>query len=149
MERIEAELLIPGSGEPVSDGVVVLDGSVISYAGPASSAPPTPGAQVHQATAVMPGMWDCHGHFIGMRSMDLAKLPLEATPLRAARSTRDLANALDAGITSVREVGGLGIYLTKAVEEGIIDGPAIYAAGCILSTTGGHADLHSYPAVLG
>ncbi len=145
MERIEAELLIPGSGEPVSNGVVVLDGSVISYAGPASEAPPTPGAQVHQANTVMPGMWDCHGHFLGMRSMDLAKLPLEAAPLRAARSTLDLANALDAGITSVREVGGLGIYLAKAVKEGIIDGPTIYAAGCILSTTGGHADLHSYP----
>ena len=27
----------------------------------------------------------------------------------------------------------------------MLDGPAIYAAGAILSTTGGHADLHSYP----
>lgn len=35
MERIEAGLLIPGGGEPVSDGVVIIDGSVISYAGPA------------------------------------------------------------------------------------------------------------------
>ena len=27
----------------------------------------------------------------------------------------------------------------------MLDGPAVYAAGSILSTTGGHADLHSYP----
>ena len=27
----------------------------------------------------------------------------------------------------------------------MLDGPAIYAAGAILSTTGGHGDLHSYP----
>ncbi len=27
MQRITAELLIPGSGEPVRDGVVVLDGA--------------------------------------------------------------------------------------------------------------------------
>ncbi len=145
MERIEAELLIPGRGEPVSDGVVVLDGPVISYAGSAKDAPATPGARVHRTEAVMPGMWDCHGHFLGSRTLDLGKLPLEPIPLRAARCARDLANALDAGITSVREVGGLGIYLARAVAEGVLDGPSIYAAGSILSPTGGHADLHSFP----
>jgi imidazolonepropionase-like amidohydrolase len=145
MERIEAGLLIPGRGEPVRDGVVVVDGPVISYAGPAATAPATPDARVHAATTVMPGMWDCHGHLLGLRHLDMGKLPLEPAPLRAARCVHDLTNALDAGITSVREVGGLGIYLAKAVAEGVIDGPAIYPAGNILSTTGGHADLHSYP----
>jgi imidazolonepropionase-like amidohydrolase len=145
MERIEAELLIPGGGEPVTDGVVVIDGSLISYAGPARQAPETPGATVHRTEAVLPGMWDCHGHFLGVRNLDLGQLPLEPIPLRAARCARDLRSALDAGITSVREVGGLGVYLARAVAEGVLDGPAIYAAGSILSTTGGHADLHSYP----
>ena len=44
MERIEADLLIPGRGAPISDGVVVLDGAAISYAGNAWEAPATPGA---------------------------------------------------------------------------------------------------------
>jgi imidazolonepropionase-like amidohydrolase len=145
MDRIQARLLIPGAGDPVTDGVVVLDGSRISYAGPAAEAPATPGADTHQAAAVMPGMWDCHGHFLGSRVFDLAKMPLEPLALRAVRSARDLRAALDAGITSVREVGGLGIDLARVVSEGVLDGPAIYAAGAILSTTGGHADLHSYP----
>ena len=145
MQRIEADLLIPGRGEPVTDGVVVLDGPRIGYAGPASGAPQAPDAEVSRAAAVMPGMWDCHGHFMGSRTFDLGHLPLEPLPLRGARSARDLRAALDAGITSVREVGGLGVYLTSAVEEGVLDGPAIYAAGAILSTTGGHGDLHSYP----
>ena len=145
MERIEAERLIPGTGEAVSDGVVILDGPVISYAGSASQAPATPGAAVHRAAAVMPGMWDCHGHFLGMRTLDLGRLPLEPVPLRAARCARDLAAALRAGITSVREVGGLGVHLARAVREGVLEGPAIYAAGAVLSITGGHGDLHSYP----
>jgi imidazolonepropionase-like amidohydrolase len=145
MHRIEAELLIPGYGEPVRDGVVVLDGPRIGYAGPAGTAPPTPGVPVSRAAAVMPGMWDCHGHFFGSRGFDLEQFALPPLALRGARSARDLRAALDAGITSVREVGGLGLHLARAVAEGVLDGPAIYAAGAILSTTGGHADLHSLP----
>jgi imidazolonepropionase-like amidohydrolase len=145
VQRIEAGLLIPGDGDPVPDAVLLADGAVISYAGPSGSAPESAGADVVETAVVMPGMWDCHGHFMGSRTFDLAHLPQEPTPLRAARSVRDLSNALAAGITSVREVGGLGIYLAKPVAEGIIDGPAIYPAGAILSTTGGHGDLHCYP----
>jgi imidazolonepropionase-like amidohydrolase len=145
MHRIEAELLIPGHGQPVRDGVVVLDGARIDYTGPAGTAPATPDATVSRVAAVMPGMWDCHGHFLGTRTFDLGQLALEPLTLRGARSARDLRAALDAGITSVREVGGLGIHLVLAVAEGVLDGPAIYAAGAILSTTGGHGDLHSYP----
>ena len=145
MHRIEAELLIPGHGEPVRNGVVVLDGARIGYAGPAAMAPATPDAPVWRAAAVMPGMWDCHGHFLGSRTFDLGKLPLEPVALRGARSARDLRAALDAGVTSVREVGGLGVDLARAVAEGVLDGPVIYPAGAILSTTGGHADLHAFP----
>ena len=145
MQRITADLLIPGSGDPVRDGVVVLDGARISYAGPADGAPDTPGAGAYKTATVMPGLWDCHGHFMGSRTFDLGQLPLEPVALRAARSARDLRAALDAGVTSVREVGGLGVYLARAVAEGVLDGPAIYAAGSVLSTTGGHGDLHAYP----
>jgi imidazolonepropionase-like amidohydrolase len=145
MHRIEADLLIPGRGEPVEDGVVVLEGSRISYAGAAAGAPATPQAELHRAAAVLPGLWDCHGHFMGMRHFDLGRMPLEPLALRAARCARDLRAALDAGVTSVREVGGLGVHLARAVAEGVLDGPAIYPAGAILSTTGGHGDLHSFP----
>jgi imidazolonepropionase-like amidohydrolase len=145
MERIEVDLLIPGNGEPVHGGVVVWDGPTITYAGPAADAPSTPQAPSTQAVAVLPGLWDCHGHLLGTRSLDLGRLPLEPLALRAARCAADLRAALDAGVTSVREVGGLGVYLARAVEEGTLDGPSIYGAGAILSTTGGHGDLHALP----
>jgi imidazolonepropionase-like amidohydrolase len=145
MHRIEAELLIPGLGDPVPDGVVLLDGARISYAGPAATAPETPGVAPLRVPAVLPGLWDCHGHFLGMRTFDLDRMPLEPEPLRGARCARDLRAALDAGVTSVRDVGGLGVYLARAVSEGVLDGPSVYGAGAILSTTGGHGDLHSFP----
>jgi imidazolonepropionase-like amidohydrolase len=82
---------------------------------------------------------------MGARHFDLGRMPLEPVALRAARCARDLRATLDAGVTSVREVGGLGVHLARAVAEGVLDGPGIYAAGGVLSTTGGHGDLHSYP----
>jgi imidazolonepropionase-like amidohydrolase len=145
MEQINAGLLIPGRGEPVPDATVLINGARISYAGPAAGAPAAPGAVIRSAATVLPGLWDCHGHFMGSRMLDLARLPQEPTALRAARSARDLINALNAGITSVREVGGLGVYLAQPVREGLLDGPSIYPAGAVLSTTGGHGDLHCYP----
>src|ERR671913_242008 len=145
MERIEADLLIPGNGEPIRDGVVVWEGPTITYAGPAANAPSSPQGSGTRAATVLPGLWDCHGHLLGTRSLDLGRLPLEPLALRAARCAADLRAALDAGVTSVREVGGLGVYLARAIEEGTLDGPTIYGAGAILSVTGGHGDLHSLP----
>lgn len=143
--RFETDLLVPGRGEPIRDAVVVVDDATISYAGPAPTAPATPEATTVRAPAVMPGLWECHGHFLGTRSLDFTRLSLEPIALRAARATADLRAALDAGVTSVREVGGLGVYLARAVDEGRVPGPHIYAAGAILSATGGHGDLHSHP----
>lgn len=127
------------------DGCVVIDGPVLRYAGPAAGAPETPGAEVHRVVAVLPGLWDCHGHFMGVVRSDLAELATVPPAVAAMRVAGDARVALDAGFTSVREVGGLGVWLAAAVEEGSVIGPTVYGAGAVLSPTGGHADLHMYP----
>jgi imidazolonepropionase-like amidohydrolase len=148
VQRIEADLLIPGRGAPVRDGVVVIDGPVIAYAGPRDGSPAgAPGAEPVRARTVMPGMWDCHTHVKGGRpgTFDAAQLVQEHPATRAARGVQGLRRALDAGVTSIREVGGMGLHLAPVVAEGSLPGPAIYAAGSILSATGGHGDIHSLP----
>jgi imidazolonepropionase-like amidohydrolase len=145
VQRIEADVLVPGRGAPVPDGCVIADGPVLRYAGPLAGAPQTPGAEVHRVPAVMPGLWDCHGHFMGLRSPDLAQIAAMPPALAGMRVARDAKVVLDAGFTSVREVGGLGVWLATAVAEGSVSGPAIYGAGAVLSPTGGHADLHMFP----
>ncbi|MDX1650509.1 MAG: amidohydrolase family protein, partial [Myxococcota bacterium] len=62
----------------------------------------------------------------------------------AARAVGDVARALDAGVTSVREVGGYGVHVARVIDEGTVRGPHVYAAGDLISPTGGHADLHTY-----
>ena len=118
MERIEADILIPGRGEPLHDGCVLLDGPTIAYAGPTAEAPPTPGAEIYRVPAVLPGLWDCHADFMGLFTPDLTELATNAPALTAMRVARDAAVALSAGFTSVREVGGLGVWVSRARRGG-------------------------------
>lgn len=141
--RIDADILIPGRGDPIANASVVLDGPTIAYVGPTDEAPESD--EIVSVPAVMPGMWECHGHFTGMVRGDLEHDAAEHAATKAARATADLAATLDGGVTSVREPGGLGIFLKAAVDEGRIAGPHLHSAGGILSTTGGHADVHGFP----
>jgi imidazolonepropionase-like amidohydrolase len=146
VQHVLAEVLIPGRGDPIEDGVVVLDGPSIVYAGARSAAPaPTSDDVVHEVAAVMPGLWDSHAHLVGLRDLDLNLMAVSDEAMAAARCVGDLGAMLDAGFTSIREVGGLGLSLAPAIQDGTVRGPSTYAAGRMLSTTGGHGDLHALP----
>lgn len=144
--RIVADVLIPGRGEPIEHGTVVMEHGEIVYAGPTADAPASASDEdVHEAPAVLPGLWDCHTHFVGMSLSSLDALATVDIVAAAARAVEDAGKVLDGGITSVRDVGGIGLRLAPVVAEGRMRGPHIYGAGRILSTTGGHGDIHSLP----
>ncbi len=144
--RIEADLLIPGSGEPVRNGCVIFEGPTISYAGPGESAPrPSASDTTVGVPTVLPGLWDTHTHFTGLRKFSMEEIIYTSPWVGIVRAARDAEKALRAGFTSVRELGGYGVYLGRAVQDGSILGPHIYGAGTALSTTGGHGDAHAFP----
>lgn len=146
MYRIEADVLIPGRGDPIDDGTVIVEGPRIGYAGPAGDAPDTPAAEVVSAAAVMPGMWDCHAHFWGLKGPQAFEQLIQTPrPVGTIRGLVDAQRLLAAGFTSAREPGGPGVYLAEVIDEGTVQGPSIYSANGILSQTGGHADMHSIP----
>ena len=141
--RIEATRLIPGRGDVIDDGVVVFDESGISYAGPAEGAVASPDATVVKTHTVMPGMWECHGHFTGVYKAALTEEMATLRPQMAAmRVTADARSALMAGFTSVREMGGMGTFLGRVIDEGQVVGPSVYGSGGMLSMTAGHGDAH-------
>jgi imidazolonepropionase-like amidohydrolase len=140
--RIEAKRLIPGRGDVIEDGVVLLDDAVISYAGPAAAAPDAPDAEVVTTETVMPGMWECHGHFIGIYTANIPEAFTTRPQLASMRVTVDARRALEAGFTSVREMGGLGVFLDQSIREGAVVGPNVYGSGSMLSMTAGHGDSH-------
>ena len=145
LQRIDADLLIPGAGEPLANATLIAREGRIDWVGPSAEAPATAeDVRTFHVPVLMPGMWDCHVHLTGLRGANLDLAMQVPVPVAVARVVGDAERALDAGFTSVREVGGYGVYLSRVIAEGQARGPSIYAAGDLISQTGGHADLHSY-----
>ncbi|KAH8703084.1 hypothetical protein BGW36DRAFT_393531 [Talaromyces proteolyticus] len=149
VSREEASLLIPGRGEPITDGALVIHGSKIAWVGLQSSIPPKyTTVQFRHVPVLMPGMWDCHMHYSG-DSPDEGGGSYEAIfaspALAGARVSKELERTLLAGFTTVRETGGYAGEISPAVEEGTLVGPNVYSSVGVISMTGGHADVHNVP----
>ena len=103
---------------------------------------------------VMPGLIDLHMHL----SISMHAGPeVSGSEARLALSGAGYAKRLlDAGVTTVRDVGDNGgtVYaLRDAIAAGDVPGPRIFAAGRVISRTGGHGakrpgptELHFEPA---
>lgn len=151
--RIDTDLLIPGRGDPIRHATLVYttdDGEArgqILYAGPLSAVPDAYVSVpcIAHVPVLMPGMWDCHVHLFSDASGNLDALATLPHSLSGMRSARDVAATVNAGFTSLREMGGYGIDFHAAIDEAWIPGPRIYSAGAPISQTAGHGDLHTVP----
>lgn len=95
-----------------------------------------------RSSTLMPGLMDMHSH------VDLLVTPASYTERywrddtdKAIRGTVYARDLLTAGFTTIRNLGGAtSIDLREAINDGIIPGPRIYAAGKSITSTGGHGD---------
>jgi imidazolonepropionase-like amidohydrolase len=92
---------------------------------------------------VLPGLIDCHVH-LTYRPSDAGPAGLHVSyPRQALIGARNARVTLDAGFTTVRNLGAGGysdIALRDAINAGDVPGPRMLASGPPLSITGGHAD---------
>jgi imidazolonepropionase-like amidohydrolase len=137
--------LIDGTGaDPVPGQALIAEGRRISWIGPDDRLPEGSDriAVDGGGGTVMPGMINCHVHLANDGSPDLfGQADRDAVTIAALRGYNNLQLTLQAGITSVRDCGaasGIAIDLARAVEDGMVAGPRIRAAGRVITMTGGH-----------
>ncbi|WP_284139364.1 amidohydrolase family protein [Virgibacillus sp. LDC-1] len=128
-------------GEPISKGLVVVEGAYIAYAGPEDGYELKGEEQVvdAQGGTIMPGLIDTHVHMM-MEYSPLAERLATPFSFMYYQAAQYLKTTLHAGITSVRDALGTDLGVKKAVEEGVIPGPRLQLSINALTITGGHGD---------
>ena len=135
------------TGTYASDQIIWIEGDSIKAIGNAAEmtgklAPGTKIIDLSQST-VLPGLIDCHTH-LTMTPHDSGPAGLHLSyPRQALTGARNARVTLEAGFTTVRNVGASGysdIALRDAIKAGDIPGPRMLVSGPPLSITGGHGD---------
>ncbi|MGZ3873935.1 MAG: amidohydrolase family protein [Mucilaginibacter sp.] len=137
--------LIDGLSNTVQKQVtIVIDsGKILRIEGGYTDAGPAAETIDLKSKTVLPGLIDCHVHLEDILSTNTL---LEVFTLSDAdiayRSVNFAKRTLLSGFTTVRDLGGTGVNINmkKAIENGWIDGPRMFTAGKIISSSGGASD---------
>ena len=122
---------------------VLVDRDRIVWVGPHARTPREARAAREMPStgrSLTPGLIDCHVHLCFDGGADFAQEAVRLTPaLGAIKGTVNARKHLANGVTTVRDLGGVGIIeLARSIEAGTVPGPRVIPAGSALTITGGH-----------
>jgi len=148
IKLIKAGRIIDGlGGKPLESKIIVVEGKIIKWIGDENSLHGEKTSNIIDLSGhtVLPGMIDCHLHTSFNGEPNYYDIVLkQSVAYRTLTSLRNIQSDLMAGFTTIRVMGEkshLDIALKTAINEGIVVGPRIVAAGQNITVTGGHADL--------
>jgi imidazolonepropionase-like amidohydrolase len=136
--------LFDGRAVKAKQGVLVEDERIAWVGAHARASRRTRGTSVVDGAGntLSPGLIDCHVHLAFDGLADFAGEAARMTPgLAAVKATVNVRKHLSAGVTTVRDLGapdGTSIDVGRAIDDGVIVGPRVLAAGRALTVTGGH-----------
>jgi imidazolonepropionase-like amidohydrolase len=130
------------AGAVVTNAVVLIEGDRVKAVGPAVAIPQ--GATVIDLSGytVLPGLIDCHTHLVADASDadPLTELKSSAAK-RAFESVPNARATLEAGFTTVRDLGAYRAFVDVALRDAIakdyFPGPRMYVAGPYVTISGG------------
>jgi imidazolonepropionase-like amidohydrolase len=144
--------LFDGTGASARPATIVVQGKTITAVLAPGDRNWPEDATVYDVTGktVMPGLIDLHTHLTFISQSEARNIYSDANVSGAESAMRGLhrmAMYLQSGITSVRDCGSNGdapFVLKRLQASGEIQGPRIFAAGQLITSTGGHAAEYSY-----
>ena len=135
---ITAAALIDGTGAVHRPGAVLVDGERILGAGERIVEPAGTAVLHFDGATILPGLIDCHVHLTDAGLPDATVQDRDPPSLRTLRIADHARRTLDAGFTTVRDVGGrdhLEFGFRRAVAEGLARAPRLVLAGKVISIT--------------
>src|SRR4051812_4332278 len=142
-------LLDVKTGQMLSDQAIVIENDKIVRVGGQFKAVAPGDTLIDLSNAtVVPGMIDAHTHITGDPWHHGYAGLATSTAREALYGAQYAKVTLEAGFTTIRNVGAGGcsdIDLRDAINSGGLEGPRIYASGPALSITGGHCDNNLLP----
>ena len=143
-------LLDVKTGKILDNQAILIEGDKVVSVGPAPGNQATSGAitiNLPNAT-VLPGLIDAHTHLTGdPKNIGYQSLGI-SVPRDALTGAKNARLTLQAGFTTVRNVGATGysdVAVRDAINAGDIPGPRMLVSGPALSITGGHCDNNLLP----
>ena len=134
--------IISMAGPVTERGAIEVDGTAIAAVHGAPVPRPSGDELDAAGLTAIPGMGQMHGHITAyMHTMDTGPVNAQPHTLKAIQATAFARNALHAGITMWRDIGGhahIDLQLKKAINLGLVPGPRMLACGRWLGHTGGH-----------
>lgn len=131
--------IFDGTGAPLADGDVAVEGSKIVEVGAGLDGDRRVDCD---GQAILPGLIDCHTHTL-LSTIDTMKLMQTPFSLHFFNAAANLRTTLAQGITSVRDASGADLGVKTAVDQGLIPGPRMQISISMISQTGGHADSYA------
>jgi len=149
----------PQTGKTASNQIILVEKGKITAIGLALSIPASAMVIDLSRFTVLPGLFDAHTHLCMTVKKARDNGRYYYTTLNdpdSFRAIEGVANAramLDAGFTTVRDVGNEGNYactsLRQAIQTGVVSGPTIINAGRIIAPYGGQFQLQQDKPRLG
>src|SRR5215475_7437908 len=133
------------AGRVLNDQAILIEGDRIKQVGASGTVQAPAGARVIDLSnaTVLPGLIDCHTHLTGDPGHNGYESLGISIPRQALYGAKNARLTLEAGFTTVRNVGAGGysdIALRDAINDGDVPGPHILASGPPMGITGGHCD---------
>jgi imidazolonepropionase-like amidohydrolase len=133
------------AGRVLTDQSILIEGDRIKQVGAYGSVQAPSGARMIDLSnaTVLPGLIDCHTHLTGDPGHNGYESLGISVPRQALYGAKNARLTLEAGFTTVRNVGAGGysdVALRDAINAGDVPGPRIDAAGPAIGVTGGHMD---------